>query len=293
MSPTARHYGLALALPMLAAIGACSDSSVLAPERLAPRAPSRNVIAGVVATVQLCARGVAGQSSYTISYTPGPGSTSTYNLPQGAALTLSSGSCATVFTVTLNGQPALDPEAHVIITQVSGPFGSVLDYTIKTELSEQAACVPESVPCGVDVTGTSATVDTRVNGYHGSVVSFWNKIPAHGCAFTLGYWKNHTSVWPAGYSPNAIFYGSGLSWINLWNTPPKGSAYIILAHQFMAATLNVANGAYMPPATKTVYDLAAAYFAGGAGGDLIGWAAILDAFNNGLASGGAPHCFDH
>jgi hypothetical protein len=290
MSTTARLYGLALALPMLAAIGACSDTSVLAPERLAATGPSKNVIAGVAGSAQVCARGVAGQSSYTVSYTPGPGSTDTYALPQGAAFTLSSGSCVTVFTATLTDPLALDPEAHVIVTQVSGPVGSVLDYTIVTQMSEQAACIPESVPCGTDVTGTSATVDLRVNAYHGSVVSFWNKVPALGCAFTQGYWKNHTNNWPAGYSPNATFYSSGLTWINLWNTPPKGSAYIILAHQFMAATLNVANGAYMPPATKTVYDAAAAYFAGGAGGDLISWAAILDAYNNGLASGGPPHC---
>ena len=293
MSTTARLYGLALALPMLAAIGACSDTSVLAPEKLAPTAPSRNVIAGVAGSVQVCSRGIAGLYSYTVSYTPGPGSTSTYALPQGTAFTQSAGNCVTVFTATLNGLPAVDPEAHVIVTLVSGPFGTVLDYTILTELSEQAACVPESVPCGVDVKGTSAVVDARVNGYHGSVVSFWTKIPVIGCAFTQGYWKNHTSVWPAGYSPNATFYSSGLTWINLWNTPPKGSAYIILAHQFMAATLNVANGASMPPATKTVYDAAAAYFGGGAGGDLISWAAVLDAYNNGLASGGPPHCFDH
>ena len=288
MSTTVRHYGLALALPLLTALGACSDTSVLAPERLAPRAPSRNVIAGVAGSVQVCARGVAGLHSYTVSYTPGPGSTSTYALPQGSAFTLSSGSCVTVFTATLNGLPANDPEAHVIVTQVSGPPGSVLDYTIVTQMSEQAACTPEGVPCGTDVTGTSATVDLRVNGYHGSVVSFWNAIL--GCAFTQGYWKNHTSNWPAGYSPNATFYGSGKSWIDLFNTPPRGSGYIILAHQYMAAKLNVANGAYMPPATKTVFDAATTFFGGGASGPLTTWAGVLDRFNNGLAGGGAPHC---
>ena len=290
MSTTVRLYGLALALPMLAAVGACSDTSVLAPERLAPRAPSRNVISNVPGSVQLCTRGFAGLSTYSVSYTPGAGSTSTYALPQGTAVSQLSGDCITVFTATTSDNSALDPEAHVLITQLTTPVGSAFNYTLVTELIIQAACNPISDPCGADVKGGNKAVTLPVNAYHGSVVSYWNASLALGCAYTQGYWKNHLSSWPAGYSPNATFFSSGLSWINLWNTAPKGSAYIILAHQYMAAALNVAKGATMPASVKTVFDAATTYFNGGASGPLTSWATTLDNFNSGIVNGGPPHC---
>ena len=96
----------------------------------------------------------------------------------------------------------------------------------------------------------------------------------------------------AGFSPNDIFDG-GLSWINLYNTPPKkGDKYIQLAHQYMTALMNVANGAAVPPAVQTALDAAASYFAaGGPGagsGNFVGLNGILDDYNNGLT--GPGHC---
>lgn len=131
------------------------------------------------------------------------------------------------------------------------------------------------------------------NFYHGSVVSYWNEEVVHdvtGCTLTLGYWKNHTSNWPSPYSPNDAFFNSGKSWIQILNTPPKGSAYLILAHQYIAAALNVAAGASMPADVQTAFDNATNYFQNGGSGDLTGWATILDNYNNGLAAGGPAHC---
>lgn len=288
MSINAGRYGLALASPILLAIAACSDNSPLSPERLAPTGPSKNVIATVAAAAQLCTRGPAGTSTYSISYTPGAGSSSVYNLPAGTSVSQSSGDCTTVFTAT--GTDVNDPPANVTITQLTTPAGSVFSYTLVTDFAaNQAACTPAADPCGADVQGTSKTVTVRVNAYHGSVVTYFNTLVVTGCSFTQGYWKNHTNVWP-GINPNSTFYGSGLSWINLFKTPPRGSAYIILAHQYMAAKLNVANGASMPQATKDVFDLATAFFAGGASGPLTTWAGILDRYNNGFSEGGPRHC---
>ena len=43
---------------------------------------------------------------------------------------------------------------------------------------------------------------------------------------------------------DTAFYGTGLSWYELFHTPPRrGNAYIQMAHQYMAAYLNVLNGA--------------------------------------------------
>ena len=108
-------------------------------------------------------------------------------------------------------------------------------------------------------------VTIAVNAFHSASTTFTN-VPVGGCTFTQGWYKNHTTQWPTGYSPNDLFDGVP-SWIILYNTPPKkGNAYIQLAHQYMTALMNVANGAAVPPAVRTALSAAAAYFAGGGNG---------------------------
>jgi len=71
-----------------------------------------------------------------------------------------------------------------------------------------------------------------------------------GCVNTWGYWKNH-SIYGAHPDPgwDAIgedtqFFGSGMTWYQILLIPPKGgNAYVILAHQYVAAYLNIQNGA--------------------------------------------------
>jgi hypothetical protein len=117
--------------------------------------------------------------------------------------------------------------------------------------------------------------------------------PSNGCTLTQGYWKNHTSAWPAPYSPSALFYDSGKTWLGILNTPAKGNAYYILGYQFIAATLNSANGASVPAGVQTALDDAGTYYTDPAGSslsrsDLIALAGTLDDYNNGLS--GVPHC---
>jgi hypothetical protein len=88
----------------------------------------------------------------------------------------------------------------------------------------------------------------------------------------------------------------------LFDQPTRGNAYIILAHQFMAAALTKATGASMPAGVQSAYYGAAAWFASGATLDTCGqgsscakqktWAATLDTFNNGDYPGGPRHCGD-
>ena len=73
---------------------------------------------------------------------------------------------------------------------------------------------------------------------------------------TLGYWKTHSSYGPAerdntwdGVQPDAEasdFFDTGESWIDVLWTPPRSNAFYILAHQYIAARLNVLNGAVTP-----------------------------------------------
>jgi hypothetical protein len=111
-----------------------------------------------------------------------------------------------------------------------------------------------------------------------------------GCTYTQGYWKNHPSAWPAGYSPNATFFFSGQTWLEVLWTPPRGDEYYILAHQYIAAVLNVANGATAPDSVQAAIDAATAYFQGASASrdQVLAWADTLAQFNEGYL--GPGHC---
>jgi hypothetical protein len=65
---------------------------------------------------------------------------------------------------------------------------------------------------------------------------------------TQGYWKNHPEAWlPSTYFDYNDFLGSGVTWMDVLQTEPKGgNAYYILAHQWIAVKLNDRAGAYPP-----------------------------------------------
>lgn len=279
---------------------ACSESPSTAPamRQLTPSAKGLgNVVASTIRTLTVCAEGPAGTYAYSLSVSAT--TKNTVNTPFGNSFTLSEGQCADVVTLTQGGgfnYGDTDPVTEITLTQTSAPANTKLDYLQKTEMDPQAACSPtDAFPCGLDTQESGPTTVVGINYYHGSVVSYWNEEIVHnitGCTLTLGYWKNHTSVWPSPYSPNATFFTSGKSWIYELSAAPKGgNAYLILAHQWIATTLNVASGASMPADVQAAYDAGTTYFQnGGVGGDPIAWANILDNYNNGLAAGGPAHC---
>ncbi len=136
--------------------------------------------------------------------------------------------------------------------------------------------------------------------------------PPDGCAYTQGYWKTHSAFGPAkktdptwasslASGPETTFLDNGDSffspsktWYQLFWTPPKGNADIILAHQFMAAYLSThqEEPATMTASVQAAYNAALAYFEGGSAtkAEKLAWANTLDRFANGLE--GTPHCGD-
>jgi hypothetical protein len=71
------------------------------------------------------------------------------------------------------------------------------------------------------------------------------------CTFTQGYWKTHgpiptgnnTNEWPVtGLALGTVDY-TDLELQSIFDTPASGNGLIALAHQLMAAKLNIANGA--------------------------------------------------
>lgn len=218
---------------------------------------------------------------------------------------------AATFQYSVNGGPTTnlslaDGECAVLAeTTVLGP-GNISVTT--TELSDPAIVLDSMVATtniifnpggtrGAPITGT-ATFNGTFNGDRGILIEYYNSVapppppPPTGCTYTLGYWKNHTNVWPAPYTPGATFYASGKSWLTVLGTPPKGNVYYIVAHQFIAATLNSV-GATVPANVQTAMNDANTYFLNPAGSpltksQLTAISTLLDDYNNGRL--GVPHC---
>ncbi len=72
------------------------------------------------------------------------------------------------------------------------------------------------------------------------------------CPHSQGYWKNHNKYaknpsqkipWPISEDTNLC----GKTWLNILKTPAGGDAFYILAYQYIAARLNLANGGPTSP----------------------------------------------
>jgi hypothetical protein len=119
-----------------------------------------------------------------------------------------------------------------------------------------------------------------------------------GCTLTQGYWGTHNSeaTVPALQKPWPIAEDTqlcGMGWLDILNTEPNGDAWTILAHQFIAAQLNVESGASTPAEVESALEGAAGYLEACAISDADRDAALaiselLDAYNNGDV--GPGHC---
>ena len=110
------------------------------------------------------------------------------------------------------------------------------------------------------------------------------------CTLTQGYWKNHDD-WPIAQDTQLC----EMSYIDILHTPPAGEAWFILAHQAIAADLNVASGASMPEAVARALDDAFELLGdcgcaqgSAAEAEAVGLSELLDDYNNGRI--GPGHC---
>jgi len=163
--------------------------------------------------------------------------------------------------------------------------------------------------CGEYDVDNIASFETEDTGDTGSdSVSIPVDVPCEGgCSLTPGYWKTHSTYGPAPYDDtwaeigeDTPFFSSGKSYYEALHTAPRGNAYYILAHAYIAAELNQLNGADFS-AAQDAFDAATALFNDPANtpdavGELKGdarnaWidlADTLDDYNNGLI--GPGHC---
>jgi hypothetical protein len=117
------------------------------------------------------------------------------------------------------------------------------------------------------------------------------------CTYTQGYWKNHPNAWPV----TSLMLGSVLytkaELLTILGTPVGGNGLISLAHQLIAAKLNIAQGA--DPSAAAAAIAAADLLIGGLVVPTIGSGYLdpadtsaltqtLDDYNNGVI--GPGHC---
>ena len=121
------------------------------------------------------------------------------------------------------------------------------------------------------------------------------------CTLTQGFWKNHPQSWPVFVTMNlgSVAYTQA-QLLAIFAEPTKGNGLISLAHQLIAAKLNILAGATPPPAVSTAIANADALIGAlvvppvGAGSLAPGTTSpltqTLDDFNNGTI--GPGHCPD-
>jgi hypothetical protein len=120
---------------------------------------------------------------------------------------------------------------------------------------------------------------------------------AQNCTFTLGYWKNHPDQWPTTSLTLGTVAYSASELLAILNHPAGGNKLVILAHQLIAAKLNLLSGADPSAAAATIASADA--LIGGLicppiGSDSLpsspatSYANLLDDFNNGII--GPGHC---
>ncbi len=208
-----------------------------------------------------------------------------------------SGSASVVF-----GAPTTEVNASVQVVDTNGsswPFagsGSVSYNRVFT--------------CGADA-GVHDNTATIVETGQSASASVSVQCSSSGCTLTPGYWKTHSRRGPAPYDDawallgsgqeNTVFFLSGKSYYQALWTEPQGNAYYILAHAWIATTLNGLNDAAMPSevmqgwqeATTLLQTWTPAQIGAQKGSQqprkrFLELAGLLDMYNNGLL--GPGHC---
>jgi len=64
-----------------------------------------------------------------------------------------------------------------------------------------------------------------------------------GCTYTQGYWKNHPNAWPAQNVIRGTINYTQAQLIQILNQPASGNGLVSLAHQLIAAKLDIGTGA--------------------------------------------------
>jgi hypothetical protein len=201
----------------------------------------------------------------------------------------------------------IDECVKVLDDRVTGGFLGTACASEGTKTFTYLAKVGPFDVCGPFEVVNTATIEGLDTGATESASwTVGGQVPCDaGCTLTPGYWKTHSERGPAPYDStwallpqgaNTPFLNSGKTYYNALWTSPKGNAYWILAHAFIAAELNGLNEAsttavddalHEARALLTLYRPSTALSAS-VRDQFLSLATALDQYNNGLT--GPGHC---
>ncbi len=189
----------------------------------------------------------------------------------------------------------------------AGSLGSVCASEAPKTMTYQRWIGPYAA-CGdypVENTASFVTQDTHASGSDNWTVTV--HVPCGGCTLTPGYWKTHSQRGPAPYDvnwktlgpleENTPFFLSGATYYQVLWTPPRGNVYYILSYQYIAAKLNILNGAASTPEVDAALSWAQSFFntytpsskfSKTLKTQVTSYAELLDSYNNGYI--GPGHC---
>lgn len=180
------------------------------------------------------------------------------------------------------------------------------DNTVQTVASCKFMSAPSMVVSDCSFTDGGTLF---LNSFHAYVIVYNNAFtepppPPSGCTFTQGYWKTHgpsakgnnSNEWPVTSLTLGTQSYSAAQLQTILNTAVKGNGLISLAHQLIAAKLNIENGASDASIAATITAADAAIGSLTVGVDTLSPASVaslvdaLTAFNEGTT--GPGHCSD-
>jgi len=199
---------------------------------------------------------------------------------------------------SFTGAPTLNTFEGQVTTFALAPF-----QTIRVEIGD--------LLLETGISGSRSELESGVRYYYaafandetGSAASGLSVIVSNtttesqNCTYTIGFWKTHPEAWPvAGLTLGTVFY-TNAELLSILNSSVGGNGLISLAHQLIAAKLNIANGA--DPSAITPYTTAADALIGGLVVPPVGSGYLapsvtssttqsLDDWNNGIT--GPGHC---
>ena len=198
----------------------------------------------------------------------------------------------------------------VTVTSLAGLSSLTLGATTNASVNVPAFTAGTTSPVVVTFTipdttkPTTFTLSAR-SPFHGVIITVTCTAappPPTACVLTQGYWKNHPDQWPVTTLTLGNQSYTQAQLLAILSQPVKGNGLVSLAHQLIAAKLNIADGATAPASVQLA--IAAADQAIGnravppigngslSTSSVSGLVSILDAFNNGNAAGGPAHCDD-
>jgi hypothetical protein len=222
--------------------------------------------------------------SRTFALSPDSSNCGGFNNPNGANFSMAG-------TVTLG----LNTEAVSLSVDDSGIHSGVPRTSLCDSVSTDAFVLQGGSPTGCDNGDDFETTQTP------GAFQFSQAQGAFACPLSQGFWKNHSNAWLVTFLTLGSQTYSKTELQAILATPVKGDASLILAHQLIAALLNIANGSdsTVDAIVATVQDANAllSTFSGklpynvtpssATGQAMVNDAAVLDNYNDGLLT---PSC---